>query len=119
MKRFTKNFFGVALAAGLVWPHATPLAAQTNDQPDAVATNADTEITATNTSSTGTEKPASNRRRGPVVAIGGSSTTAAGEAAEVVVSIGGSSTAGGKVQDAVDAPGRYRGCRPANRGSGR
>jgi uncharacterized RDD family membrane protein YckC len=105
MKRFIKNFFCVALAAGLIWSHATPLAAQTNEQSVAVATNASTEITATNTAPTDTEKTATQIRRGPVISIGGSSTTAAGESAEVVVAIGGSSKAGGKVQDAVVAIG--------------
>lgn len=105
MRKFTKTFFGVALATGLIWSHVTPLAAQTNEQPDAVATNVSTEITATDTAPTGTEKPATQIRRGPVVSVGGSSTTAAGEAAEVVVAIGGSAKSGGKVQDAVVAIG--------------
>lgn len=105
MKRFTKNLFRIALATGLIWTQATPLAAQTNDQPDSVLTDSNT-VTASPKASTATaDKPAPHKRRGPVVSIGGTSTTAAGESAEVVVAIGGSSNAGGKVQDAVVAIG--------------
>lgn len=105
MKRITQQLFVVALATGLIWAHVTPLAAQTNDQPVAVATNNNAAATATDALPTDEVKPAANKRRGPVVSIGASSTTVAGESAEVVVAIGGSSKAGGKVQDAVVAIG--------------
>ncbi|MGC3959079.1 MAG: RDD family protein [Verrucomicrobiota bacterium] len=105
MKRFKKNLLGLALATGLVWSPATPLAAQTNEQPDVATTNINAAATATDALPANTDKPATHKRRGPVVSIGGSSTTAAGESAEVVVAIGGSSKAGGKVREAVVAIG--------------
>lgn len=105
MKRFKTKLIGLALATGLVWSPVTPLAAQTNEQLETAATNISAAVAVTNTSPASPDKPATHNRRGPVVSIGGSSTTAAGEAAEVVVAIGGSSKAGGKVQDAVVAIG--------------
>lgn len=105
MKRLKTNLLGLALATGLVWSPATPLAAQTNEPLEAAATNTNASVAVTNTSPASPDKPATHKRRGPVVSIGGSSTTAAGESAEVVVAIGGSSKAGGKVQEAVVAIG--------------
>src|SRR5688572_749889 len=119
MKQKTKIWLGVVLAVGIVWSQPLAVLAQANDatqtgdQPVAVTaatTNNITDETGgltgdTNVSGITNENYPSQRRRGPVVSIGGRATLAAGDSAEVVVAIGGPAKAGGKVQDAVVAVG--------------
>lgn len=109
MKRFIKNWFGAALAAGMICLPIAPSAAQTNDLEQMIARSPSDDTnsltTTTNVSEATTERDWSQRRRGPVVSLGSSATLAAGESAEAVVAIGGSAKASGKVQDAVVAIG--------------
>jgi uncharacterized RDD family membrane protein YckC len=124
MKRTTgiKNWLAAALVVGIAWSHSQPLWAQENNSATNIApiaaeatdrsmatTSAATndtsnEAVVAKTSATG-ENQSAQRRRGPVVKIGGDATANEGESAEVVVAIGGSATAGGNVKDAVVAIG--------------
>jgi len=114
MKLKIRIWAGLVLAALAVWSQPLSLFAQANDAAPAIEQSVP-EV-ATNTVVTGTETSVSRtnalraegvaqRRRGPVVSLGGTASLASGDTAEVVVAIGGSAKAGGRVQDAVVAIG--------------
>src|SRR5690349_2082609 len=100
MKRTIKTWLGAVLAAGIVWAQPLALLAQETEaapadvQPvaaPAVSTN-ETGVLAgsLNVSDAPSEDYRAQKRRGPVVSIGGRATLAAGESAETIVAVGGS-----------------------------
>ncbi len=118
MKRTTKIWLSAFLVAGIISSQPLLLLAQSNELEKSVQqssahsaiTNTVAEIHGeaaggTNGSTAAGENQSSQRRRGPVVSIGGRAELKEGESAEVVVAIGGSAKAGGKVQNAVVAIG--------------
>jgi uncharacterized RDD family membrane protein YckC len=113
MKQFTKHWLATILAMGMMGDQIAPLAAQTNDAADVtltatnnISTDSEGAVTvATDFPSETAETNTTQRRRGPIISIGGRAELAAGDSAEVVVAIGGSAKAGGKVREAVVAVG--------------
>jgi uncharacterized RDD family membrane protein YckC len=113
MKRFLQPWLAAILTVGLLNAGFTPLPAQTNDPTEVslTATNhipadADTVVTVVTNDADETAAPTnSQRRRGPIISLGGRAELAMGDSAEVIVAIGGSAKAGGKVREAVVAIG--------------
>lgn len=112
MKRFTKPWLAAILTVGLLNAGFTPLPAQTNEptQVSLIATNdipaADAVVTVVTNDSDETAEPTnSQRRRGPIISLGGRAELAAGDSAEVIVAIAGSAKAAGRVKEAVVAIG--------------
>jgi uncharacterized RDD family membrane protein YckC len=113
MKPFTKHWLAMILALGMMGDQLAPLAAQTNDPAEAsltatnnISTDSDAAVTVvTDVPRETTETNTTQRRRGPIVSLGGRAELAAGDSAEVIVAIGGSAKAGGKVREAVVAIG--------------
>jgi uncharacterized RDD family membrane protein YckC len=114
MKTFIKPWLATLLAVEMMGlPFTAPLLAQTNEPTEVnlTATNhipaaSDTAVAVAAEVSNATEVTnPSQRRRGPIISLGGRAELAAGDSAEVVVAIGGSAKAGGKVREAVVAIG--------------
>jgi uncharacterized RDD family membrane protein YckC len=111
--KFT-NKISILLAVGILWVQPLSLRGQaiaaepSPDQTlpnDRAGENTNALTASTNVVVVPSENYSPQKRRGPVVSIGGSAILVAGESAEVVVAIGGSAKAGGRVQDAVVAIG--------------